>query len=146
MQFLERLGMTRGDDLRDLRCQLLADPGQIGQVPAFGEHLAELGTQRAQRARGVTVGTYTERIGLLDLKKIRHLLEDCRNIFVVHRHWILPESGWRLATRADSQRLEVVDHAPAQRRIRQAPETCTHIVHHMMQLRGGRDSTGHSRM
>ena len=83
--FAERQ-LPRGDDVRDLLGQVLADAGDVGQV--LGPRLHQIGDRLGEipnRTGRVAVRPHPERIRVLDLEEVRDLVEQAGDVGVLHR-------------------------------------------------------------
>lgn len=81
------------EHLADLACQVLADAGQFVEVATLCGPLAHLLRPGGKRACRVAVGTYAERIGLLQFEQIGDLLERGGDGGVVDGHEDDPMRG-----------------------------------------------------
>src|SRR4029077_16219443 len=79
--------LTGGDDGRDLLGQVVADAGDVGQVFGPGAHqIGERLGEIPNGARGVAVRAHSERIRVLDLEEICHLVEQPGDVGILHRY------------------------------------------------------------
>ncbi len=63
---------------------LLADRRKIRQIDRLGDHLAQRRRILGHGARRIAIGPHPKRVGVLDLQQIRHLLEDLRDLEILH--------------------------------------------------------------
>ena len=98
-QLFQRLAAAGGDDLRDLRREVVADAGQLAQILAARQHVGRGHAQHFQFARGIAVGTHAKRIGSLDLEQVGDLPEYLCDVGVVDAHQpLMHTSGSSRAT------------------------------------------------
>jgi len=84
-ELLAQRQLAGRDDLGDLLRQVFADPGDVGQIPGahahqFRDRLGEV----PDGARGVAIGAHPEGVGVLDLEEIGYLVEQPRDVGVLH--------------------------------------------------------------
>ncbi len=84
-QLLKELEVPRSHDLHDLRGEVLPYAGEIGErVGSASGELRDRRAVRLDRPRGAAIGAYAERVLVQDLEEIGDLLEDVRDVRVLH--------------------------------------------------------------
>jgi hypothetical protein len=93
-QSVQGFALASGYDLEDLGGKVFADawygiegrPGFFAGIGTFTHQIGDLLTMTADALRGTLIGADAEGIFVLQGEKLRHLVEDSGDFFVVHGH------------------------------------------------------------